>query len=678
MRRVLCLVASWPALALPTPAASRPPHPLVTGLKNPQAVVAGTDGRIYVALGGESGKDGGGAVLVVKGGKAVPFATGLFDPRGLAAYQQWLFAADKRQVWRINRQGKAEVFAASAAFPSPPRSLNALTVDPESGTLYTTDAGSRKGSAGTVYRITPAGKVQAITDAKRAPALKAPGGLVLDGASHLLVLDSGSGQLHRLKLATGTADKVAEVQGAGGLAWDRHGRLYLSDSKGGQVLVIPRPGARPVVLGAGFQAPGALCLDPTGRHILVCDREAGTLTALPATVPGAEVDETPLPLETAVAFPRLKWTGWKAATDAGKPTPLRPLVLTHAGDGSNRVFVATQHGVIHVFANDEKPAPTKVFLDIQDRVPYDDNQNEEGFLGLAFHPRYKQNGEFFVFYTTRKAKLTNVLSRFRVSRTDPDRADPASEEELLRVPKPFWNHNGGTLCFGPDGYLYVAVGDGGSANDPFNNGQNLKTLLGKVLRLDVDRKGKGTPYSIPKDNPFVARAGARPEVWAYGLRNIWRMAFDRKTGALWAADVGQNLYEEINLVRRGGNYGWNLREGLHPFGPAGSGPRPDLIDPVWEYHHDVGKSVIGGLVYRGRRLPELEGAYIYADYVTGRIWALRYDAGQGRVVANRPIRDRSLAVLSFGEDEQGEVYFMTFAPSGQGIYRFVRSAKRKD
>jgi glucose/arabinose dehydrogenase len=356
---------------------------------------------------------------------------------------------------------------------------------------------------------------------------------------------------------------------------------------------------------------------------------------------------------------------------------LRPVVLTHAGDGSDRVFVATEQGVIHVFPNDPKAARTKVFLDIHDKVIYDDEQNEEGFLGLAFHPRYKENGEFFLFYTIKKPKLTNVLVRYRVSRDDPDRADPASEEELLRITKPFWNHNGGTLCFGPDGYLYVAVGDGGSANDPFGHGQDLGKLFGKVLRLDMDHKDQAKNYAVPKDNPFVNRPGARPEVWAYGLRNVWRMAFDHKTGALWASDVGQNLYEEIDLLVAGGNYGWNVREGLHPFGGKGSGPRNDLIDPIWEYHHDVGKSLTGGAVYRGRRLPELEGCYLYGDYVSARIWALRYDEGKKRVVANRRVRDPNVPILSFGEDEQGEVYLMTYTPTGRGIYSFVRSKSGK-
>jgi glucose/arabinose dehydrogenase len=227
----------------------------------------------------------------------------------------------------------------------------------------------------------------------------------------------------------------------------------------------------------------------------------------------------------------------------------------------------------------------------------------------------------------------------------------------MRIKQPFWNHNGGTVEFGPDGYLYVGLGDGGAANDPLGNGQNLETLLGSILRIDVDRQQEGRPYAIPPDNPFVEAPGARPEIWAYGLRNVWRLSFDEPTGTMWAADVGQNLWEEINIIRRGGNYGWNLREGMHPFGDDGSGPRPDLIEPVWEYHHDIGKSITGGMVYRGDRVPALRGYYLYADYVSGRFWALRYDHDQQRVVENRPIRSgESKPIVTFGEDETGEVY----------------------
>jgi glucose/arabinose dehydrogenase len=448
-------------------------------------------------------------------------------------------------------------------------------------------------------------------------------------------------------------------------------------SSRGQVFVRPRPGTEPVPLVGGFGEIGGLCLNPAGSELLVVDQKAGTLSAVAADVPGQTCDETPLSLTTEIAFPNLNWAGWEPVDKAGRPVPIRPLVLTHAGDGSGRVFVATQHGVIHSFSNDQNATQTKVFLDMQAKVRYDDRTNEEGFLGLAFHPRYKSNGEFFVFYTDKKAKLTNVVSRFRVSRDDPERADPASEEELLRIEHRYWNHDGGTVVFGPDGFLYIALGDGGSANDPENNGQNLGTILGKVLRIDVDRKDGGKLYAIPPDNPFAGRTGARSEIFAYGLRNVWRMAFDRPTGRLWAADVGQNLYEEIDFLESGKNYGWNIREGLHPFGSRGVGHRAEIVEPIWEYNHDIGKSITGGAVYRGTRLPELTGAYLYGDYVSMKLWALWYDEKLKRVTANRPITDPQVPILSFGEDDRGELYFMTYTTTGQGIYRFTRPAQRK-
>jgi len=675
MNRPLCLTV----LLLWTPtldAGDALPRPLVTGLKNPESVAVGSDGRIYVTEIGEFGKDGDGRVMVIVKGKAVPFATGLDDPKGMVAWQKWLFVTDNKRVWRIDLTGKAKVFAAAEAFPTPPLFLNDIAVD-EQGILYVSDSGDLQGGGVAIYRIDPRGKVALVTNAKRAPALKLPNGLVLDGMWHLLVVDSGTGELLRIKIADGTAEKVAAGFGFGdGLAWDMHGRLFVSDWKAGRVYVIPRPDEKPVLAAKGFQSAADICLDPTRKFILVPDMKAGTVTAIPATVPGQEVDERRLPIKAAVAFPKLKWTGWQGFTDKGLVIPHRPIVLTHGGDGSNRVFIATEHGVIHVFQNDPKADKTRIFLDIQDRVVYNDNQNEEGFLGLAFHPKFSTNGEFFVFYTTKKAKATNVISRFRLSKDDPNRADPASEEVLLRIVRPYWNHDGGTLCFGPDGYLYIALGDGGSANDPHKNGQNLKTLLGKILRVDVDRKAPGKSYGIPEDNPFAGKKDPLPEIWAYGLRNPWRMAFDRKTGKLWAADVGQNLYEEIDIIVKGGNYGWSRREGLHPFGPDGVGPRKNLIDPIWEYHHDVGKSLTGGSVYRGRSLPELRGAYLYGDYVTARIWALWYDEAKKRVVANRPIGDPNEPILSFGEDEDGEVYFLAATVSGKGVFRFARSAAK--
>jgi glucose/arabinose dehydrogenase len=391
-----------------------------------------------------------------------------------------------------------------------------------------------------------------------------------------------------------------------------------------------------------------------------------------------ENGEVPNPIDgtldvvSRIAFPDLKWAGWEPVNERGLAVPLRPIVLTHAGDGSNRIFVGTQHGVVHVFPNRQDAAASKVFLDISRRVVYKDSENEEGFLGMAFHPRYSETGEFFIYYTTTDAPHTSVISRFRVSRDDPDRADAEFEEELLRIDQPFWNHNGGTLAFGPDGYLYVGLGDGGAANDPHRNGQNLGTLLGSILRIDVDRKDSGRNYAIPPDNPFVGREGARAEIWASGLRNVWRLSFDRETGRHWAADVGQNLWEEINLIEKGGNYGWAFREGCHPFGPEVARAADRLIDPIWEYDHEVGKSVTGGVVYRGARLPELEGLYLYADYITGKIWGLRYDESKQQVTGNSAIADNKLPIVSFGEDEQGDVYFLVVAADGRGIYRFER------
>ena len=654
--------------------AQQTPQVLVTGLKNPESVVLNDQGQMFVSVIGERDRDGDGAVVKIEDGKVVPFASGLDDPKGLVALHRWLFVADKKRVWRIDESGKAEVFAPPRRSPRPRCISTTWTSIWRAATSMSATRATARGSMGRSIGSRQQGAVSLVLDKKRFPGLHTPNGVLLDGAHHLLLADFGTGMLHRIKLADSSVETIAEGLGAAdGLAWDQFGRLFVSDWRGGRVFAIARPGDKPVLLAQGFTNAADLIVDPATPRLLIPDMGGGTVSAMSTSIPGAEVDERPLALQTAVAFPDLKWAGWKGETDDGRIHTLRPIVLTHAGDGSNRVFVATQHGVIHVFPNDQKATSTTIFLDIQDRVTYKDETNEEGFLGLAFHPRFKENGYFFVFYTSKAERLTNIVSRFQVRKDDPNRADPASEVEILRFKKPYWNHDGGTIVFGPDGFLYVTHGDGGAADDPHENGQNLATLLGKVLRIDVDHREDGKNYAIPKDNPFVDRAGARPEIWAYGIRNIWRMAFDRKTGRLWAGDVGQNLWEEIDIITKGGNYGWNLREGLHPFGAKGVGPRPELIDPIWEYyHHETGKSITGGTVYRGPRLPELDGAYLYADYVTGRFWALRYDEARRRVVENRPIASRGLPVLSFGEDERGEVYFLTTTVTGQGIYWFSK------
>lgn len=391
------------------------------------------------------------------------------------------------------------------------------------------------------------------------------------------------------------------------------------------------------------------------------------MTAM-AQSPGSSGD-TPLPVSAERAFPNLSFE--------------RPIVVTHAGDGSNRVFVAEQDGVVKVFPNDQECEEATVFLDIDERCVYADNQNEEGLLGMAFHPKYKENGQFFLYYTSNESPHLSVVSRFTVSKEDPNKADEKSEEILMRIPQPFWNHNGGTIEFGPDGYLYIGLGDGGSGNDPEGHGQNLTTVLGSILRIDVDHQDSGIAYAIPKDNPFIntevpvgprgQKAKARPEIYAYGVRNIWRLSFDSKTGDLWAADVGQNLWEEINIIQKGGNYGWNVREGKHWFRPDGRDvDRTDLIDPIYEYGHDIGKSITGGTVYRGTRVPELVGKYVYGDYVSGRLWALDYDVKAGKVKANYSLTGENLPMLSFGTDQSGDVYFTT--PFGS-LFRFRSDAK---
>ncbi|MBI1346231.1 glucose sorbosone dehydrogenase [bacterium] len=416
------------------------------------------------------------------------------------------------------------------------------------------------------------------------------------------------------------------------------------------------------------------------KHFMV-SLAAVLLTA--TVVAAANVDESPLAVKIVPAFPELKITGWEEDIN-GKPNPLRPIIVTHFGDGTNRVVMATEQGQIHVFDNKAGAQETKMFLDLSPKVSYKDNENEEGFLGLAFHPKYKENGQFFAYYTAKDTPHTSVVSRFRVSKDDPNKADPTFEEELMRIPQPFWNHNGGTVCFGPDGYLYIVLGDGGAGNDPLGNAQNLQTLLGSILRIDIDNKSEGKPYAIPSDNPFLnevaAGAGgnkkplvALPEIYAYGLRNPWRLSFDRSTGTGWIAEVGQNVWEEIDILEKGGNYGWNLREGKHVFNPAGAGIHSNLIDPIWEYDHSVGKSITGGQVYRGKEVPELAGHYLYADYVSGKVWALKYDEKSKTVTANRSIAHSmpSLPVITFGEDEPGEVYFGIVTPTGQGLFKFA-------
>lgn len=388
------------------------------------------------------------------------------------------------------------------------------------------------------------------------------------------------------------------------------------------------------------------------------------------------VDGT-LAVRPVPAFPNLEYEGWEAVDESGNVREFRPIVVTNAADGSGRIFTAAQHGMIHVFDGKPDAKEAKLFLDIVPKVApfWGPGANEEGLLGLAFHPKYQQNGKFYVYYTARPG-LKSVISEFRASKDDPNKADPNSERIVMTIDQPFKNHNGGSIEFGPDGFLYIALGDGGAAHDPDLNGQNIETLLGSILRIDVDSKADGKEYGIPKDNPFVGKDGA-DEIFAYGFRNPWRLGFDRKTGQLWAGEVGQDIWEEIDFVTKGGNYGWSEREGTHPF--RGGEPRGgSSIAPVWEYDHQVGKSITGGPVYRGKTVPELDGHYLYADYVSLKLWALKFDEKTGQATGNFEIPSQGLAILGYGEDEAGEVYFgvASAGGQGQGIYKFERAPKR--
>lgn len=359
------------------------------------------------------------------------------------------------------------------------------------------------------------------------------------------------------------------------------------------------------------------------------------------TVFGCNSPDTRAQYSLGVAFPNLSFQ--------------RPVDLQHAGDGTDRLFVVEQAGRILVFDNDPAVNSASSFLDI--RGPVDDSENEEGLLGLAFHPDYATNGFFYVNYTASRPNRT-VISRFSVKSGNADEGDPASETVLLSFAQPYGNHNGGQVQFGPDGMLYIAVGDGGSGGDPQGHGQNRTTLLGTILRIDVDSPDDGLEYGIPPDNPFVGnQQGYREEIFAYGLRNPWRLSFDVQTGTLWTADVGQNRFEEIDIVESGGNYGWNVMEGNECFGSSGCNST-GFVAPVHVYGHGSGNgSITGGYVYRGSALPGLFGAYVYADYLSGRIWALSRD---GNDFSNEQLFDTSIGISSFGVDEDNELFICGF------------------
>jgi len=336
-----------------------------------------------------------------------------------------------------------------------------------------------------------------------------------------------------------------------------------------------------------------------------------------------------------------------------------PVHLTHAPDGTDRIFVVEVAGRIRVFQNSDNASSTTTFLDISDRVR---SGGEEGLLGLAFDPDYATNGTFYVHFSASSPRR-NVLSRFTVSSADEDVADAASESILLQVNQPAGNHNGGMLAFGPDDMLYAGFGDGGGQGDQYENGQDMTDVLSTIIRIDPHG---GTPYAIPADNPFVGQGGGtREEIYAYGFRNPWRFSFDRSTGDLWVGDVGQGDREEVDLVVAGGNYGWPFYEGDAVF-RAGQ-PASNFEAPVRDYDRAGGRSVTGGVVYRGSGVPSLHGTYLYGDYGSGMVWALSYDGAS--VTAHTQLGNVS-SVCAFGEDRDGEVYAVSF---GGSLHRFEPS-----
>jgi len=395
---------------------------------------------------------------------------------------------------------------------------------------------------------------------------------------------------------------------------------------------------------------------------------AGIVQAQPGRRSPRPSPDANLPdLVTEVAFPNLRFN--------------RPVTLAYPEDDSDLLFVVEQHTArIFSFPNDPETRDAQLFFELPHPIGRD---NEEGLLGLAFHPNYRQNGRFYVYFSATNPRRS-VVASYEVASNNPRRADPRTEQIIwVSNEDPFGNHNGGCIKFGPDGYLYIALGDGGAADDPLLTGQDPTDWFASILRIDVDNPSGRMPYGIPPDNP--ARRSRKfahwaPEVFAIGLRNVWKFSFDRQTGDLWAGDVGQNRWEEIVLVTNGGNYGWNVWEGFHPFRvrnnrversspplpPVVEYPHPDVPARLRQGRTDVGKSVTGGYVYRGSHIPELQGVYVFGDYELGRVWGVKLNAAGNEVAEFGELIDLSardqpkINIAAFGEDRAGELYILGF------------------
>ncbi|MFN3197243.1 MAG: PQQ-dependent sugar dehydrogenase [Bradymonadia bacterium] len=490
--------------------------------------------------------------------------------------------------------------------------------------------------------------------------------IALSAVTALWACDDTEEPANDRDVAVGPCNAPACIGGSGGEA-GAGGEAGMGGTPTGGMGGTPTGGAGGVggVAGAGGEPGGAGGVVEPDAFVLP---DAG--------LPDAEIPDAGRPVMNPLvprvenrtcAFPEIPPAGdMEIELAFGNLDFARPLWLGTAPGDTDHIYVMEQGGRILVFDDDREVDETEVFLDLS----VSRAGNEEGLLGLAFHPDYAENGRLFLYYSASNPRRS-VISEWSRDRNNPLRVDPASERIILEVGQPFSNHNGGDMHFGPDDYLYISLGDGGSGGDPENHGQRPTTLLGSVLRIDIDNVSPGCNYGIPPDNPFAVGNGCaggqegRPEIWAWGLRNVWRMSFDRSTGELWAGDVGQGAYEEIDILEGGRNYGWNQVEGFACY-RRGCDPSA-YADPVFAYGRGEGQSITGGYVYRGPDFPELYGAYIYADYRNGRIWALRLRPGAEPV--NTLLVDTPVRIASFGEDIDGRLYFTAFDGHIWGLRR---------